>query len=254
MSSILSPVDMETIRTNSIRRLTAKQLANMELPLAKSTVMMIDGRSVHNVLVVGWLSGSKRTSNSFLFTIYDGTGHIDCCIWQNNTNATRLAADRVEGDFVMVIGSISAYNQKAVLNCTHIGLVEDGNYLAFHLLTCIQQHQENVASCQAPLESGLAADAQADESLLGYTENNSGVWNRPAASKVLSRIHMDTIECFQRNQGDTGLKKAVAQKMLMSHGYSAEEIAGAFEFLVESGKLHVSSVENDELALVECDF
>lgn len=245
--ALLSSEEMDKVHTNTVRRLTVKQILGAKSSSDKSTVFFIDDASVHYVLCTGWIYNVKKDINATRLLFYDGTGEIECIIWNNQTGYIPSFIYDINGSAcVNVLGSFSSYNQKISLICMNISLVIDGNQIIYHALECIRQHKGDSRAEKSMQHTE-------EESFL-REEENSSYWTGPNNS--LSRVHIDIIKFFQDNQRDTGLSRKVVRHTLSicnEQKYTLKEVDDAIEFLLKTGKLYSASTDDDELVLLEND-
>jgi len=126
-----------------LRRLTVKQALGAERN-EESTVVYIDGveqTSAVKVMVVGWVSELFHNTNNVRFYLEDGTGKIKCSMWGDVQY--RYTANHIShGSLVRALGTVVVDSKSTTLSIYHISEVEDGNYLAYHFLMCMEQYRE----------------------------------------------------------------------------------------------------------------
>jgi len=214
----------------TLRRLTTKQINGLEVD-GSSSIHVIDGAEVSNILVCGHVVLIRNSSAGTIFEIDDTTGSVECAFWANGAHDQAVLERVQEKNLVRVMGSLKIFNGKKTLNTTSVSLVST-SYLVYHLAGCIYQslffhHRIERPAAQAPLARG------GRESLGG--------------GAGLPRIQDDVLAVYRGNQGGEGLEISVVVAMLQNQ-YSESDVRDAVESMVSNAYLY--PVDTDTYSLV----
>ncbi|OAG31646.1 replication factor A2 [Nematocida displodere] len=241
--SITSSQEYETLGGFTLRHLTLKQVRSIEVESRRTTVIKCDGADVVNISVIGWITEEVgERGNGLRFIINDGTAQISCNLSTGVTNYGIIKRYTEIGTLVRIFGAIGTSDafdssESMVLQCRHIFPIKDGNYLSYHFAQVMKEHLENTR--RVARDDGEMGDITRSYIETEHSENRS-----------LKNIHRDIINCYKNNQGDTGLNKYIATKML-SDTYRREEVEEGIEYLKKASILFASSEDENELMVLD---
>ncbi|KAI5171779.1 replication factor A2 [Nematocida sp. LUAm3] len=233
------------LSSKSLMKLTLLQLSEASEKFKEMPVSYVNGLPLNSALAVAWIRSIEETTNSNRYILYDGTAELKCLFGKNQAISSELAI----GDLVRVIGyffKTTGENVSVLFYATKISKVTDGNYLAYHFLSILQQHRQSL-STDTPKENAIL---MGDETLLDFEIGN--IRNRLDFSQDLSPIHYEICDLLRKSQGKDGYAKKHIRHALKDK-YDFSEIDGAIKHLLDSGLCFYTSQDDDKIGLVQED-
>lgn len=133
----------------TLRPLSIKQVSD-----AKETIpdqpLVLDGKHVHNVLILGRINNVSEQSTNVRYTVDDGTGIIDATKWVENKDDDSVKTPSFPiGMYVKVVGTVRIFGGKKSIQALFMKPVENMDEITYHHLNCIY----STLSMTTPLKS-----------------------------------------------------------------------------------------------------
>lgn len=220
-------------QSQSVRRLTIKQLA--ESIGQNSDGLVVDGKEVSNIALVGKMSNVKEDQVLFTMMLDDGTGSIVVKMYINNDGNEDMERDQrgqlKDGMYVRVFGHVTQYNNETSINAFSIRPITDYNEITYHLSQVIFQHVHLTKGVET--QGGAAA---------GGAQNVAAVQQQVVHQQVGGMAPVDTEVLNIFNSMDTSGNEAgmgVAEVIAHSNNrLDQTTVMAAIHRLVEDGHLY----------------
>lgn len=134
-------------KTQSIRKVTIKQIKDIYSPPGKDAVLTLDGQEIFQVIIVAALTNEPDDLEAASATLNfeDGTGFIDVRFWLQSldngisTIKTKLRTIQPR-KYYRIVGNLKHFSDKVGVQGVHIAPIEDGNEITSHFLEAINTH------------------------------------------------------------------------------------------------------------------
>ncbi|KAI5180977.1 hypothetical protein NEOKW01_1218 [Nematocida sp. AWRm80] len=267
----------ELENVNSLKRLVARQIEQIEYNPMQSTITRLYGCEIKSILTVGVIQDITSTASNTRFILKDGTGSINCILW-NATDIHKIMIDIIqEGALVKVIGVITskptmdkdAYAQETegstekVLNCFYIGLVTSKGYQKYHVACSVLLENAMKKQAISKEDPRTLLDREKNQlntsfiyndmpSFISQPEHKENNEKKNSNYNGETEIESDVLRCFRQNQDERGVDRNIIVLMLEStKRYSRKDLEKAIEHLLETNRLCFTTSNNDILAAVD---
>lgn len=220
-------------QSQSVRRLTIKQLA--ESIGQNSDGLVVDGKEVSNIALVGKMSNVKEDQVLFTMVLDDGTGSIVVKMYINNDGNEDMERDQrgqlKDGMYVRVFGHVTQYNNETSINAFSIRPITDYNEITYHLSQVIFQHVHLTKGVE-PQGGVAAAGAQNVAAVQQHVVHQQVGGMAPVDTEVLNIFNsMDT----SGNEAGMGVAEVIAHS---NNRLDQSTVMAAIHRLVEDGHLY----------------
>lgn len=219
-------------QSQSVRRLTIKQLG--EAIGRNPDGLVVDGKEVSNIALVGKVSNVKEDQVLFTMTLDDGTGSIAVKMYINNDGNEDMERNQrgqlKDGIYVRVFGHVAQYNNETSINAFSIRPVTDYNEITYHLSQIIFQHLHLTKGTDT--QGGAAAAAQAMAAVPKQVVHQQVGGMTPVDTEVLNIFNsMDT----SGNEAGMGVADVITHS---NNRLDQSTVMAAIHRLVEDGHLY----------------
>jgi replication factor A2 len=131
-----------TLKQQSLRPVTIKQLTELQLPQSDDATLLCDGYPLNSITFVAVLRNMRDMPNCHLLQLEDGTGAINARIWVerlDETTRTRIQQLPLN-DYVRVYGTPRSSNGSLQVFLHQVLPINDYNEVTMHLLETINTH------------------------------------------------------------------------------------------------------------------
>jgi len=221
-------------QSQSVRRLTIKQLS--ESIGQNSDGLVVDGKEVSNIALVGKMSNVKEDQVIFTMVLDDGTGTVLVKMYINNDGNEDMERDQrgqlKDGMYVRVFGHVTQYNNETSINAFSIRPITDFNEITYHLSQVIFQHLHLTKGTTPQGGSGAATAQTGGAGMQQQVVHQQVGGMAPVDTEVLNIFNsMDT----SGNEAGMGVAEVIAHS---NNRLDQSTVMAAIHRLVEDGHLY----------------
>lgn len=240
----------------NILPVTIKMIQDTQMP----SCILKDGRTPHQVKVVGAIREHNNGSTNITYSIEDGTGLMDMKEWvdaENDNSATLEFRDRMEkeGRYVRIIGKITDYEGKKEVVAYSVRPLSSANELTHHMLEVVysaEKYKKGQQIVGAPnpygsTNSGFGLDSGSLMSNMTPVKQMGGMGMKNDASQNGSGGSLNDL-VLQYIRNDTGSDGAGADILpfiaQLSAQYSESQIRDVVSEISSEGLIYSTIDEN----------
>jgi len=243
-------------RNETLTPLTVRQL-HTAIEQGSESGYLVDGEELHQLTILGKVTGVQPTSTMTIYKLDDGTGVVEVRLWNDSDDNTEeaSAAPVAEGTYVRVFGNLRVFQGKTNVVAFAVRPVTDFNEVTYHSLEAIFVHLGRVKAMGAPPPAtpmmGVAPGSYATPTAnMGAYTGGAPAANTAAGGESLQSKLIALFESPQATSSDAGMSTDEVYAAFQSN-YPAATIRQSIDNLVSEGHLY-STIDDNHFKSTSC--
>lgn len=199
------------------------------------TLMLKDGRPLHQVKIIGAVRHAEVQSTNIMYTIEDGTGAIDVKQWADDNDAEAIGEMKRQsardGIYVKVIGQISEYEGRKQVVANSVQTLSSGNELTHHLLEVMYSGEKFKQA-----DSIVSAPIMQKSNGMTFGNNNNNNSMQGGGGNDSDATKERVLQFLRENDSETGASIEACIQQLKD--IAETDIRNAADNLSEEGQIY----------------